>query len=484
MTQTRDMYDLILITLRNHSHTGPIVCYFSVGMFPGLLWTIFVGATFGTVDARGVDGNKEFDRNSVRKGVVLGLGIGLGVMALFGTAIYARMELKKIILAEQMERATVEQDLFMHDDIVVGQEDGEEEDRGSVSFIDPDNVSFDSIEHSRDGWPNTRRRVSSHSSLTTLERHRITQHQWTPETVDAELPILPKVILRCLPRPNDETTITVHERGEDVNPASVWPDNFTPKNRQRSASASASPWHRHRHSSDTAKVDANASRNAGVDIISPTTRRHSDDITMGASMVTPERNLRADTSSDTVNDMTSSLANIYETRALSDDQLFDEADSGVSLIMTPPQVQNESTVNRRRCNTDPTSRRNVYNVPAAAGAALKDISLELESMTKEVADGSHSLRKKQWQQPPPIRTPPHDIRSRHSSGSLHNGRVILNNGEECPPPRCNSLTLLHQGPISLSPEFSSTGDHVGLDISGRDDDDSTDTPREWFWIWS
>jgi hypothetical protein len=37
----------------------------------------------------------------------------------------------------------------------------------------------------------------------------------------------------------------------------------------------------------------------------------------------------------------------------------------------------------------------------------------------------------------------------------------------------------------LPPEFSRTGDHVGLDISGRDDDDdSTDTPREWFWIWS
>ena len=71
-----------------------------------------MGATFGTVDARGVDGNKEFDQDSVRKGVVLGLGIGLGVMALIGTAIYARMELKKIVLAEQMERAIEEQELF------------------------------------------------------------------------------------------------------------------------------------------------------------------------------------------------------------------------------------------------------------------------------------------------------------------------------------------------------------------------------------
>ena len=62
----------------------------SVGTAPGLLWTIFVGATFGTVNEKGVDGNQEFEGNNVRKGVVLGLGIGLGVVALIGTGIYAR----------------------------------------------------------------------------------------------------------------------------------------------------------------------------------------------------------------------------------------------------------------------------------------------------------------------------------------------------------------------------------------------------------
>ena len=62
----------------------------SIGITPGLLWTIFVGATFGTISNRGVDGKDEFDRDSIRKGVVLGLGIGLGVMGLMGTAIYAR----------------------------------------------------------------------------------------------------------------------------------------------------------------------------------------------------------------------------------------------------------------------------------------------------------------------------------------------------------------------------------------------------------
>ena len=60
------------------------------GTIPSLLWTIFVGATFGTIDTKGVDGHKEFESTAVRKGVVLGLGIGLGVMGLIGTTIYAR----------------------------------------------------------------------------------------------------------------------------------------------------------------------------------------------------------------------------------------------------------------------------------------------------------------------------------------------------------------------------------------------------------
>jgi len=446
-----------------------------------------VGATFGTVDARGVDGNKEFDQDSVRKGVVLGLGIGLGVMALIGTAIYARMELKKIVLAEQMERAIEEQELFMNAEIEVGHEDGEDDDRGSVSIVDSENpqtgdwghVSFDSIEHSRDGLPTNRRRASSHSSLNTLERHHrgITQHPWTPEAVDAELPILPKVILRCFARPNDEITTAPHERGEETNLASVWPDASTPKNRQRSASASSSPWHRRRHASDAAKVNVDASmRNVGVNILSPTPRRHSDGNTDGSLMVTPESALRTDTPfSDTANDIMPSLANIYEMRALSDDQLSDEADGDACHTATSPQVMNEAV--RRRCNTDPTDRRN-----------------HGESSTQP-------QRKKRWQQVSPVQTTPprqkqQGMESRHSFGSLHNGHVMLNNDEECssPRPRCNSLNTHlpqgmphHQFSSPLPFELSPAGNHVGLDISGRaddDDDDSVDTPREWFWIWS
>ncbi len=437
-------------------------------MFPGLLWTIFVGATFGTVDARGVDGNEEFDRNSVRKGVVLGLGIGLGIMALIGTAIYARMELKKIILAEQMERAIQEQELFLHDDeIEVGREDA---DRDLTLFDtsenpqtgDWDNISFDSIEHGREGLPANGRRVSSLSSLTTLERHwGITQHPWTPETLDAELPILPKVIIRCFPRPNVEVDTTAHERREE-----------TPNYRRR----------RQSHSSDTAKLNADASRNIRVNTTAPTSRRHSDGVSMGALMVTPERALRSDTSFETGNDMMSSLAKVYETRALSDDPLFDKADGEESHTVASPYVSNE-TLYRRRCDTDPTDRRNHKN----------DLDVRTD-------DGkSATQRKKRWQQSSPAYTTPpkqqQGMKSRHSLGLLCTEEVIFKYGDECSPirPRCNSLNihlpqgkLQHHSSISLPHELSPAGGHVGLDISGRDDvdDDSMDKPREWFWIWS
>jgi len=80
---------------------------YCTGIAPNILWTIFVRATFGTVNACGVDGNKEFDQNSVRKGIVLGLGIGIA--GIVGTGIYAWRELIKIVIAEQRERAMEEQ---------------------------------------------------------------------------------------------------------------------------------------------------------------------------------------------------------------------------------------------------------------------------------------------------------------------------------------------------------------------------------------
>ena len=169
----------------------------SVGTAPGLLWTIFVGATFGSVNKRGVDGNKEFDENSVRKGVVLGLGIGLGIMGLIGTGIYARRELIKIVIAEQRERAIEEMGEEMSQQLVNDPELRAIEEDGSASFEDLDNPQLgDGLEidfslHSDNSNTNTNSERQSRSPLP----GRMQRRPWTPETVANELPILPKLKL-------------------------------------------------------------------------------------------------------------------------------------------------------------------------------------------------------------------------------------------------------------------------------------------------
>merc|ERR1719161_3350006 len=113
-----------------------------VGIVPDILWTIFVGAAFGTVDANGVDGNQAFNQNGTRRGLLLGLGIGLGVAALIGTGIYARRELIKIALSEQHERSLEEQaaenmsERLMNSFGVIHEGD---EDERSLSFEDLEN---------------------------------------------------------------------------------------------------------------------------------------------------------------------------------------------------------------------------------------------------------------------------------------------------------------------------------------------------------
>jgi hypothetical protein len=156
------------------------------------LWTIIVGATFGTINARGVDGNQKFDRDSVRKGVVLVLGIGLGVMGLIGTGIYARQELTKIILAEQASEQAVtstdeeaaERPHSSHEEIMLTQNDnsltslhdlenpqlGDDEAANHESFLDNSEVSF--VDQRRDHTP------------------------WSPEAIALELPIVPNIFRR------------------------------------------------------------------------------------------------------------------------------------------------------------------------------------------------------------------------------------------------------------------------------------------------
>ena len=72
-----------------------------VGIAPKVVWTTALGATFGTFADRGVDGREHFDADDTRKYIVLGLGIGLGVLGLLASGVFARRELVRIVLAEQ-----------------------------------------------------------------------------------------------------------------------------------------------------------------------------------------------------------------------------------------------------------------------------------------------------------------------------------------------------------------------------------------------
>jgi hypothetical protein len=163
---------------------------------PGLLWTIFVGATFGTINARGVDGNQEFDRNSVRKGIVLGLGIGLGVMGLILSGFYARSELTKIILAEQ---ATEQAESSVAEAAVRPQSSHEE------LLTDFENPQLGESYHGNDHELQTNESFleqsdrSLHNSSFVEQMRPITPTRdtpWSEEAIALELPIVPNIFRR------------------------------------------------------------------------------------------------------------------------------------------------------------------------------------------------------------------------------------------------------------------------------------------------
>jgi uncharacterized membrane protein YdjX (TVP38/TMEM64 family) len=168
-----------------------------VGIIPGLIWTVFVGATFGTVGRKGVDGNQQLDEKSaVNKGIVLGLGIGLGVMGLIGTAIYSRIELTKIIIAEQQEREREEQAGLRYSNSTL-----DEAAENPQSGCDDDIISLTTDEESSIA---VRSRKGSFHSITpslSLDDERLfptittpaRRRNWTADDIAAELPIVPVV---------------------------------------------------------------------------------------------------------------------------------------------------------------------------------------------------------------------------------------------------------------------------------------------------
>jgi len=175
----------------------------SVGVIPGLIWTIFVGATFGTVGSKGVDGNQQLDEKSaVNKGVVLGLGIGLGVMGLIGTGIYARRELTKIIIAEQQSREAEEQAAlrFSNSSLEEGAENpqsGYDEDSVSLATIEESASIARSRKGSFHSTDELSARISPSLSLDAELSPNLTaparRRNWTADNIAAELPIVPVV---------------------------------------------------------------------------------------------------------------------------------------------------------------------------------------------------------------------------------------------------------------------------------------------------
>ena len=169
----------------------------TVGVIPGLLYTIFVGATFGTVGSKGVDGNQQLDEKSTaNKGVVLGLGIVLGVMGLIGTGIYARRELTKIIIAEQQAREREEQAGLRFSGSAL-----EEDVENPQSGDDNDDVSLETIEESASVASVAEGLSESNDPSLPLDEDLLSltmttparRRNWTADDIAAELPIVPVV---------------------------------------------------------------------------------------------------------------------------------------------------------------------------------------------------------------------------------------------------------------------------------------------------
>ena len=425
----------------------------SVGICPGTLWTIFVGATFGSVNNRGVDGAKEFDQNSVRKGVVLGLGIGLGIMGLIGTGIYARRELIKIVIAEQRERAIEEMGEEMSQQLVNDPELRAIEEDGSASFEDLDNPQLgdgsetDFSLHSDNSNTETNSERQSRSPLP----GRMQRRPWTPETVANELPILPKLKL-------------IHRF---ISPEPPRVNQLTTEKRENSETSTN---HNSRHSSmpplgDDLSLDLEegvSSYNAGASSSPP---------------LSPTRRATLQHSSSPEN-IKAALSAVDEMKV----------SHGNTTFLTPVRTK-DKTGNRQRSNTDPS--------PWFGSA----------SYTKdESAKGSRSTtpvqRKKRW-------TPKTGLRKRNSSESLSVQQEASSKMSMDRSPNKTSQQEIGETSISRSlslpdldphgqlpngrqrsssynlPQFETCDGNLVLDINPNGaSDDEAEPNREWFWLWA
>jgi hypothetical protein len=439
----------------------------SVGTAPGLLWTIFVGATFGSVNKRGVDGNKEFDQNSVRKGVVLGLGIGLGIMGLIGTGIYARRELIKIVIAEQRERAIEEMGEEMSQQLVNNPELRAIEEDGSASFEDLENPQLgDGLEidfslHSDNSNTNTNSERQSRSPLP----GRMQRRPWTPETVANELPILPKLKLihRFIsPEPlRDNQLATEKMENSETSAVQVELVGST---------------HNSRHSSMPPLRD-----DLSLDLEEGITSYNA--VASSSPPLSPNRRATLQHSPSPEN-IEAALSAVDEMKISHDNTTFL---TPVRTRFIRVRTKGSKTGNRQRSNTDPS--------PWFGSA-----SYSKDEGTKGSRSTTPLQRKKRW-------TPKTGLRKRNSSESLVYQEESSKTSMDRSPNKTSqqeigetsisrSLSLPDLDPHGQLPDgrqrsssynlpFETCDGNLVLDINPNGaSDDEGEPNREWFWLWA
>ncbi|EJK59350.1 hypothetical protein THAOC_20443 [Thalassiosira oceanica] len=438
-----------------------------VGVVPDILWTIFVGAAFGTVDAKGVDGNQAFNQNGTRRGLLLGLGIGLGVAALIGTGIYARRELIKIAMSEQHERTLEEQaaenisERLMNSFGVIHEGD---EDERSLSFEDLENPQLcgnqpeyteekneiaQNDNHSCNPSPMRDQGPAPDTPLDDNQYQR--RHVWTPESLSAELPVIPRMAKKLLQgfRPPDSDPVLTpstprrHVDSEDSGTSSVEENESMGNMKRRRSSSFPTLPVRSLSSPSSHHFEPNQEDTTYDDGIQ---RRHSVEgspyeihVLSRAHRERPSspHSLEFEAASGDI----SILANIDETSALD-----------LSVLSTTMQ-QDSMSPSRERCLTDPLDAVHL-------SVAAKDPTI---TCTNEIPTADR-------------RSP--GLRKRHSFSSL---KHVYKTAASSLPRAISSHEDRARTPSeSLDNQIASTRHHPSEAEDSEDDDPS----REWFWIWA
>jgi hypothetical protein len=455
-----------------------------------------VGGIFGTVAARGVDGNKAI--SSTAKAVVLGLGVLFCVLGLIGTAIYARRELTKIIMDEQNERAMEERaETEMAQSFMIGH---------SAISEEGDSCSSEDLENPELVNTSDDRSLSSSQSASPAKRYRkIYRGPWTPEIVASQLPILPKVLnLYCSPK---KEHIDV---GSDEPSSSESCDNCK-QNRSTSI-------HDNIPDSVHSILDSDASTSSRYSRSHRQTVENQWSQNMGAtswSSVPRSSSLHSDDNS------IHGLANMNATNSFSGCETSEKADA--IQIFNPADFDNEDGI-RRRCLTDPTDRgeRCYESAPFSADAKKKQRPASSRRRSLSVSPSPQNNQRNNsparsidpssaLQMPPQHSSPRNDSLTRLmelGNDGVHSPRrsrsMTLSQQEEQPcllrkrsisshqlSPSTNHSELYVEQPSHGRRRSDSLtlANHTELNFGNkrndsREDDGTGEPSREWFWIWA